>query len=210
MLNINEIYLLNSVLDNNEIYGLDKEKTLNFKEKQDDELKSLKEKKIINEDNSFNDISYLIVKNLEKYKAAKSYLWINESVFSIDDTENLLMFKKNEEEYDFKKLPKIYLLISLIKENEILNINKEIKDSNKIKINAEDFVQDYAVKSKTKNALIIRKESGNYIKIPTYYKVFFEKDSSYYCYDVLNEELEKYNPYDAKLEIINLLYPNRR
>lgn len=211
MLKKSEIYLLNTSLDGKEIYGLPNDIFLKNENDGNVVLKSLREKKILNNDNSFNELSYLIVKNLDIYKKAKSYIWINDVVFSLDDTNFLLSFSKDDitEEFHFEKITKEILLIKLLKEYEVLCSPKEVTTDSIEKIDAETFIKNYVINSKINNQFIIKKDDGNYVKVTTYYKTFFEMDRKFYCYNIMTQELQEYNPYDARIEIVNLLQIRR-
>ena len=105
MLSKSEIYLLNEALDGEEIYGLPKDGVMFLKQNGSDAMQALIDKKIINEDGSVNETSYLIIKSLEKYKKSRSYIWINDIVASIDDGDNIYLekMKKIKMNMFFKK-----------------------------------------------------------------------------------------------------------
>ena len=141
MLKASEIYLLNEALDGKDIYGLDKEAAL--RENLYSEVKaldSLKEKMILNEDNTINACSYQLIKGLEKFKMAKSYIWVNDILLSKDDTD-----------YELKKMGNFHLVLTILKEYEFLRGRDTIVDSSINNMEVEEFIENYIIKNDNQN-----------------------------------------------------------
>ncbi len=202
MINSNELYYLNNALDGDDIYGIASNRVFDIKAT----IKSLKEKQIINENGELNDLSYLILKNLEQYKKSKEYIWINDIALSCDNSNYLIFFKKyntkeNNEEFMFKKTTKELMLLSLVKEYEFLkesNIVKEIIDY----ISLDDFIEKYIRNISLENRLFIKKVSGNSIKI---YNIYYKENEFVYKYNVLNESRILMSAKEIRKELAQIL-----
>lgn len=208
MLSKGEIYLLNEALDGHEIYGLPKDKVMFLQEDEQDVLQSLIEKEIINDDNSINKLSYLIIKNLEKYKKARSYVWINDMVASLNDDDNeMYLFRKNDKnnEYIFEKTTNGILIYSILKQYPFLRKYREVEQVNKKSATFEEIMEEYIIDRKEDEIIIIRKDEGRIIKSTSFYSAYFEKDGICYEYNVIDKELSEINPKKARERIFEIL-----
>ncbi|MGG7179416.1 DUF5081 family protein [Clostridium paraputrificum] len=208
MLKASEIYLLNEALDGEEIYGIDKSEALkNNLNSSIKAIESLRNKKIVNEDNTINELSNLIIKNLDKFKKAKSYLWINDILISIDDTNYMIFFRKDieSEEFEFKKIGNFQLIYSILKEYSFLGRpNKTVSDERET-ISVEEFIDKHLANKNENEILILRKEENSRIKYTSYYVTFILENEKVYKYDAIKGELCEINPQKARIEISKLL-----
>ena len=208
MLKASEIYLLNEALDGKDIYGLDKEAAL--RENLYSEVKaldSLKEKMILNEDNTINACSYQLIKGLEKVKMAKSYIWVNDILLSKDDTDYMIFFKKDTESnvFELKKMANFHLVLTILKEYEFLRGRDTIVDSSINNMEVEDFIENYIIKNDNQNFLILKKEENVRIPYVSLYITYIEVEGKTYKYDVLKKELCEVSPKVVRLDISKLL-----
>lgn len=208
MLKASEIYLFNEALDGKDIYGLDKEAAL--RENLYSEVKaldSLKEKMILNEDNTINACSYQLIKGLEKFKMAKSYIWVNDILLSKDDTDYMIFFKKDTESnvFELKKMVNFHLVLTILKEYEFLRGRDTIVDSSINNMEVEDFIENYIIKNDNQNFLILKKEENVRIPYVSLYITYIEVEGKTYKYDVLKKELCEVSPKVVRLDISKLL-----
>lgn len=208
MLKASEIYLLNEALDGKDIYGLDKEAAL--RENLYSEVKaldSLKEKMILNEDNTINACSYQLIKGLEKFKMAKSYIWVNDILLSKDDTDYMIFFKKDTESnvFELKKMANFHLVLTILKEYEFLRGRDTIVDSSINNMEVEDFIENYIIKNDNQNFLILKKEENVRIPYVSLYITYIEVEGKTYKYDLLKKELCEVSPKVVRLDISKLL-----
>lgn len=208
MLKASEIYLLNEALDGKDIYGLDKEAAL--RENLYSEVKaldSLKEKMILNEDNTINACSYQLIKGLEKFKMAKSYIWVNDILLSKDDTDYMIFFKKDTESnvFELKKMANFHLVLTILKEYEFLRGRDTIVDSSINNMEVEEFIENYIIKNDNQNFLILKKEENVRIPYVSLYITYIEVEGKTYKYDVLKKELCEVSPKVVRLDISKLL-----
>lgn len=213
MLSKSEIYLLNEALDGEEIYGLPKDGVMFLKQNGSDAMQALIDKKIINEDGSVNETSYLIIKSLEKYKKSRSYIWINDIVASIDDGDNIYLFRKDEEnkdEYVFQKTDNGVLMYSLLKQFNFLCEYKEVLDDTKIKMSLEELYDKYLSSKLTREMIEIEKEEGRIIKSKNFHAIYFTYDNKCYKYDEMKEFLYEINPKAVRMEIAKLMKLNSK
>ena len=198
----NEIYFLNSALDDESIYGLKpKEEIAITPVSAEVARKSLIKKKVLNEDMSINNTSYLILKNLEQYKNSKSYIWINDIVASIDESNYLIMFNKNEDEIEFKKTTKELMLLGIVKQYEFTWPNIEIEEKNQ-HIPVNFFILERLSKVEDEDVIYVKREDDGKV---TSYNVYYKEGNLVYKYNVLNEELTIFNPKNIRLEIATAL-----
>ena len=208
MLKASEIYLLNEALDGKDIYGLDKEAAL--RENLYSEVKaldSLKEKMILNEDNTINACSYQLIKGLEKFKMAKYYIWVNDILLSKDDTDYMIFFKKDTESnvFELKKMGNFHLVLTILKEYEFLRGRDTIVDSSINNMEVEEFIENYIIKNDNQNFLILKKEENVRIPYVSLYITYIEVEGKTYKYDLLKKELCEVSPKVARLDISKLL-----
>lgn len=208
MLKASEIYLLNEALDGKDIYGLDKEAAL--RENLYSEVKaldSLKEKMILNEDNTINACSYQLIKGLEKFKMAKSYIWVNDILLSKDYTDYMIFFKKDTESnvFELKKMGNFHLVLTILKEYEFLRGRDTIVDSSINNMEVEEFIENYIIKNDNQNFLILKKEENVRIPYVSLYITYIEVEGKTYKYDLLKKELCEVSPKVARLDISKLL-----
>ena len=205
MITSEELYYLNKALDGNEIYGIKPEMLADYNK--DNVVKSLIDKEILNNDEKLNDFTYLILKNLEQYKAAKEYLWINDMPVSLDDSNYLLFFnKKEDEEFEFKKTTKELMLLAIVKEFEFLRAG-EIFENNIEQVDLEKVEFDEALikklEEKSPNEIIyFRKVKDNEI---LEYIVYYSEGDSIYKYDATLNFRSRITSKKARREIATLL-----
>ena len=85
-------------------------------------MDSLRNKNILNNDYSINESSYLLIKNLEKYKNADTYVWINDMVLADVNEDDIIFIRKDNiiGEYEFRYTLKIHLFIQILKQYSFL------------------------------------------------------------------------------------------
>lgn len=206
MLRSSELYYLNRALDADDIYGIkpDFESITEVNKVKD----SLKKKKIIKENEELTDLAFLILKNLEIYKNAKMYIWINDICVSIDESNYLLFFKKtNDEEFEFKKITKELMLLAIVREYNFLQNSTLIDDyeDNRLEeeVESEQLIIDTLINIPKEDILYIRKvDKDNYIEE---YNIYYSKNNYAYKYDVLKETKRKINCREIRMELADIL-----
>lgn len=203
MLTVDEIYYLNKALDGKKIYGINKNFDITGeKDKEGKIIKNLIEEKILNEDGSLNELSYQIIRNIEQYKNASNYLWINDIIFSMDKSKYLIFFRKEgKQELTFKKTTKELMLLALVKEYKFLWDNTIVTDEIK-KIPLDEFIKNIAVNRRERKDLYIKKVKENR---PYLYNIYYEDGESVYKYDAIKEELKTVNPKEVRVELAKIL-----
>lgn len=199
MITKNELYFLNRALDGEEIYGLPRGNDILASMRSMENAKaSLIEKSMLNTDESINDLTFLILRNLEIYKNSKSYIWINDIVASIDASNYMIFFKKEDDGLEFKKTTKEMMLFAMVKQYEFLWDNKEVKVNTR-EVTLDDFMNEYLDEKDATDVLFIRREIEGNIAI---YNVYFvDENKEVFKYDVLREKLANINPRDIRLEL---------
>ena len=205
MITANELYYLNRALDGKEIYGIKPKILIN--KNNNDIVESLKAKKIIDNDKKLNDFSFIILKNLEKYKDAKEYLWINETSVALDDSNYLLFFSKdNEEEFEFKKTTKELMLLALVKEFEFLRggelFNGDIDEIDIEKVEFDENIIKELAEKAPKDIIYFKKVCKNEI---INYVIYYSEDEHIYKYDVLLNIKSRITSKKARREIATML-----
>lgn len=202
MISCDELYYLNKALDGKEIYGISPVENIedagshNIKAKE-----SLIAKKVIDDNGRINYVSYIVLESLEKYKKAEDYIWVNNSVVSIDDSDFLIYLKKAENnEFEFKKITKSIMVYTIFKENSFLQGERNYRKERK-NVDIDRFIS-YVINKKTEDeVLYIRKQSRSKLY---FYKIYYEENGVLLVYDVLNKSLSRCNPKDARIEIMKL------
>lgn len=208
MLTANEIYLLNESLDGNDIYGINKVEAL--KEKvvsQKNVLDSLKEKKILNDDNTINPLSYMLIKSLEKFKKAKAYIWVNDILLSEDNSQFMVLIRKHKEinKFEFKKTTNFHLMLALLKDYEFLQKDNIQVDKQISEVKVEEFIKEYIAYNNNEDFLILRREVNAKIPYLSHYVTYVNKDNMIYKYNLMNKELYQISSKEARIEISKLL-----
>lgn len=207
MLKANEIYLLNEAIDSKDIYGINK--TTALEQEMHSDLKaidSLKKKKIMNVDNSVNEISYHIIRNLEIFKKANSYIWINDILLSLDNTEYMVFFRKDleKDEFEFKKILKADLMYCVLQEYDFLCKGSKSVNDKIIKLSSEEFLQEYVIDIDYNNLLIIRREENKRINYTSNYIAYYLDEETLYKFNALKEEVCEISPKNARFEIAKI------
>ncbi|MBD7910560.1 DUF5081 family protein [Clostridium cibarium] len=202
MISVNELYYLNRALDGKNIYGItpyNGEKLELFGASKIKE--NLIKEKILNKDGSINDLSFLILRNLEKYKKAKDYIWINDLVMAMDKSNFLIYFKPEEDgRVLFKKTTKEAMIFNIVKQYEFLWGNKE-EVEHSIDIPIKNFFQDKGLVKDSKDILYIQKvNKGKIISSNAYYI----EENNLFKYDFLKEKAIIVNPLEVRKEILKL------
>lgn len=205
MITANELYYLNRALDGKEIYGIKPKILIN--ENNNDIVKSLKAKKIIDNDKKLNDFSFIILKNLEKYKDAKEYLWINETSVALDNSNYLLFFTKGDDEgFEFKKTTKELMLLALVKEFEFLRggelFNGDIDEVDIEKVEFDENIIKELAEKAPKDIIYFKKVCKNEI---INYVIYYSEDNHIYKYDVLLNIKSRITSKKARREIATML-----
>jgi uncharacterized protein YrzB (UPF0473 family) len=207
VLKANEIYLLNEALDSKDIYGINKQTALEQEiHSKNKAIDTLKKKKIINDDNSMNEVSYHIIRNLDIFKKANSYIWLNDILLSLDNTQYMVFLKKDneEDEFEFKKIIKADLMYCLLKEYSFLCKGQEKVSEKKLKLSSDEFVKEYVIDKDYDDLIIIRKEENKRINYISAYIAYYLHENTLYKYDALKEELYEISPINARLEIAKI------
>ena len=208
MLSLGEIYFLNQALDSKDIYGLNGEEVLKNKTEYNDKaMDSLRNKNILNNDYSINERSYLLIKNLEKYKNADTYVWINDMVLADVNEDDIIFIRKDNiiGEYEFRYTLKIHLFIQILKQYSFLReCNYNVKNEN-IYMDIADFISVYILNKKEDDILILRKNIKN--SLCDYY-VYVYDNGIVLKYDVIKEYFIEMNPKDVRVEIYNFINSN--
>ena len=208
MLSLGEIYFLNQALDSKDIYGLNGEEVLKNKTEYNDKaMDSLRNKNILNNDYSINERSYLLIKNLEKYKNADTYVWINDMVLADVNEDHMIFIRKDNiiGEYEFRYTLKIHLFIQILKQYSFLReYNYNVKNEN-IYMDIADFISVYILNKKEDDILILRKNIKN--SLCDYY-VYVYDNGIVLKYDVIKEYFIEMNPKDVRVEIYNFINSN--
>ena len=204
MITAEEIYYLNRALNGEEIYGIKPKISLNNIQ---NTISSLKVKKIIDENEKINDFSYLILRNLEQYKNAREYLWVNDIALSLDRSNSLIFFSKNNnEEFDFKKTTKELMLLAIVKEFKFLQENRKI-EGNKVESKIEevtniDEMLNFLKEKEIDKVLFFKKTREKDI---IEYLVYYDHEGYIYKYDVLRKVKSKVISKQVRREIAILL-----
>lgn len=189
MISSGEFYYFNKMLDGKDIYGVIYDEIM---EKGNNPKESLIRKRILETDGKLNKLSSQIVKNLDKYKKAKDYIWINDSIASIDKTDDVVYLRKNKgDDYTFRMLSKEHIVNSTIENYDfLLNADYEVSEDDQEKMTIKVFLATILNKKDMSNVLYIKKE---YEKIQCIYNIYYEDEGYIYKYDVLEKMITKMN-----------------
>lgn len=201
MLNARELYYLNGALDGKNIYGINPVETLiNDQESNDSPKDSLIKKELLKNQGGLNEKSFKIIRNLEKYKNAKEYIWVNDILISMDETDSIVFLKKlNKGQFILEKTTKQLMIFSIFKNYEFL-LNNVLSDSEKETIEPSDLIESKLLNKRSDEVLFIQKEKNNEFNICNIYY----KEDHVYRYDTLKKELVKVNPKDIRSEILKI------
>lgn len=201
MFNAGELYYLNMALDGKDIYGINPvESMISGQENQDSPEESLIKKNIITADEKLNFEAGKIINNLEKYKKAKEYIWVNDLIISLDNS-NWVVFLKNEKkgQYRLEKIPKDIMVYEIIKNYKFLR-NDTLVEENKEKNMPEEFIAKKILNKSRDKVLSIQKEKNKVFNICN---VYYEEDNVY-KYDLLKRELISVNPKNIRRELLDI------
>ena len=201
MFNAGELYYLNMALDGKDIYGINPvESMISGQENEDSPEESLIKKNIITADEKLSFEAGKIINNLEKYKNAKEYVWVNDLLISLDDS-NWVIFFRNEKngQYSLEKIPKDIMVYEIIKNYKFL-WNDTLVEENKEKNVPEEFIAKKILNKSRDKVLSIQKEKN---KVFNVCNVYYEEDKVY-KYDLLKRELIEINPKDIRIELFDI------
>lgn len=189
MISSGEFYYFNKMLDGKDIYGVIYDEIM---EKGNNPKESLIRKRILETDGKLNKLSSQIVKNLDKYKKAKDYIWINDSIASIDKTDDVVYLRKNKgNDYTFKMVSKEHIVNSTMENYDfLLNADYEVSEDDQEKMTIKVFLATILNKKDMSKVLYIKKE---YEKIQCIYNIYYEEEGYIYKYDVLEKIITKMN-----------------
>lgn len=206
MINSSELYYLNKALDGEDIYGINSMEGLAINLSSTKIPKeTLIEKNMLTKNGKINDVSYALIAGLEKYKNAKEYLWVNDKIAAIDDTEFIIHLERDENEnIVLKEVTKSIMLFTIIKENNFLWGDKPVEKNIKY-IPVRKIVPQIINEYDDKNVLYIKKET---LKSRSLFNIYYRENEDVFKYDVLSQLLKKVNPKDIRLELIKLLNMN--
>ncbi|MGE5628794.1 MAG: DUF5081 family protein [Solirubrobacterales bacterium] len=201
MLNARELYYLNSALDGADIYGVNPINTLMNKHEYEDSAKeSLIRKSILKSQGGLNEKSFKIIRNLEKYKNAKEYIWINDILISMDETDSVVFLKNHKEgQITLEETTKSLMLYAILKNYEFLWSNVPTESEKQI-IEPAKLIGDKLLDKEGQEVLIIQKEKNKKFNVSNIYY----QDDYVYKYDALKNELIKINPRDIRLEVLKI------
>lgn len=201
MISAGELYYLNRALDGKTIFGINPiESLISSQESKESPKESLIKKNILKDDDGLNEESFKIINNLEKYKNAKGYIWVNDSVLSLDKTDYLVLLKNLKKgQYIFERTTKAIMLHMLIKNHKFLCGNIPVENKSE-RIDVEEFISNKLLKNNCEEVLFIQKGKEERISVcNTYYK-----QGNLYKYDALKKELTRINPRDIRLELAKI------
>lgn len=204
MITADELYYLNRALNGDRIYGIKPQVLGNGSE---DVIKSLKKKQMIDDDEKLNDFSFIILKNLEQYKATREYIWINEMSFALDKSNYLIFFsKKSQREFEFKKTTKELMLLALVKEFEFLR-GGELFDNelDEIEIEKVEFDENLLkqLSIKSPNEIIYFKKVFENTIVD--YVIYYLEENKIFKYDVLSNKKSRVTSKKVRREIATML-----
>lgn len=190
MISSSEFYYFNKMLDGKEIYGVVYDENLGGG---NNPRTSLISKRILEPDGKMNKLSSEIFKSLDKYKKAKDYIWINDSIAAVDKTENVVYLRKNKgDDYTFRLMSKSHVLNSVIENyNFLMQEDYEVEDDVQEKMTIKVFLSTILNKKDMSEVLYIKKE---YQKIQCIYNIYYEENNIVYRYDVLEKIITKMSP----------------
>lgn len=204
MLSASELYYLNSALDGTNIYGINPIETLiNNQKCEDSPKKSLIMKNILKPQGELNEKSFRIIRNLEKYKNAKEYIWVNDLLISIDETDSIVFLKKYKEGlFILEETTKSLMLYSILKNYMFICSNDLTDNENEKEIveSKDDLIINKLLNKKSEEVLCIQKEKNKEFHICN---IYYKEDYAY-RYDTLKKELIKTNPRDIRLELVKI------
>ncbi|SFD27957.1 DUF5081 family protein [Clostridium uliginosum] len=201
MLSASELYYLNSALDGTNIYGINPIETLiNNQECEDSPKESLIMKDILKSHGELNEKSFRIIRNLEKYKNAKEYIWVNNLLISIDETDSIVFLKKYKKgQFILEETTKSLMIYSIFN-NYMFLCSNDPTDSEKEILEPSDLIVNKLLNKKSEEVLCIQKEKNKEFNICNIYY----KEGYTYRYDTLKKELMKTNPRDIRLELLKI------
>lgn len=189
MISSSEFYFLNKMLDGKDIYGVIYDEKMSSGE---NPKESLIKKRILEPNGKLNKLSSDILKNLDKYKKAKDYIWINDSIVAVDKTDDVVYLRKNKgDDFTFRSISKKHILNSTIENYDFLmNAEYEVDEEEQEKMTIKVFLSTILNKKDMSDVLYIKKE---YQKIQCIYNIYYEEDGQVYKYDVLEKMIAKIN-----------------
>lgn len=205
MLNENEIFYLNKALKDKEIFGFSYKdsvsKLLTSGKNSDDIKNDLISKGYLEEDGQLNEISFQVIRNLDIYKKANKYIQINKIIGAMDSSRLIPFFQEVEnKEYEFKKIHKEALLLSIVNEYKFLKGYREV-DEFEAELELEEITRILGEKD-LDESIYIKKTNKNVVEE---YNVYFYEGKRSYKYNVLKKKLSEKNPRSILLELVNTL-----
>ncbi|MCL2253283.1 MAG: DUF5081 family protein [Lachnospiraceae bacterium] len=142
---LKEIYVLNDILDRQDIYSLPSFSSLNMTEELLNVAKdSLIKKKLLKNRDEFMEKGALITKMLMEYKKAKKYIQILSLSIGILDNEKAVMISQlDEDDYDFTVIDIKKSTTQFLEVFTFLNKAKSSKTLTEIKIPPEKLKEEY-------------------------------------------------------------------
>lgn len=200
MISSSEFYYFNKMLDGKEIYGVVYDENLVGGT---NPRTSLISKRILEPDGKMNKLSSDIFKNLDKYKKAKDYIWINDSIAAVDKTDNMVYLRKNKgDDYTFRLMSKSHVLNSVVENYDFLmQEDYEVEDDVQEKMTIKMFLSTILNKKDMSEVLYIKKE---YQKIQCIYNIYYEENNIVYRYDVLEKIITKMSPKKVREDLMEI------
>lgn len=189
MISSSEFYYFNKMLDGKDIYGVIYDEKMNTGS---NPRESLIRKRILESNGKLNKLSSDILKNLDKYKKAKDYIWVNDSIVAADKTDDVVYLRKNRgDDFTFRSISKKHIFDSTIENYDFLmNADYEVNEEEQEKMTIKVFLSTILNKKDMSDVLYIKKE---YEKIQCIYNIYYEDDGKIYKYDVLEKIVTKIN-----------------
>ena len=204
MISSNEFYYLNKMLDGKEIYGIVNKENGGI----ENSKQTLIQKRILDKDGKLTKLASDIVKNLDKYKRAKEYIWINESIVSIDKTDDVVYLRKNRgDDYSFRIMSKSSILDSTLSNyNFLLREDYDVEEESE-KMTIKVFLATILSEQNMQDILYVKKEHQ---KIQCIYNIYYECNNIIYKYDVIEKLVSKMSPGKIRQELLDIFYSNKR
>lgn len=202
MISANELYYLNGALDGEKIYGINPIQNL-IQSVEDDRspAETLMEKNILEDDQTLNEKSYLIIDHLEQYKEAEYYVRINNALLSMNKGKESIYLEKDENgEYILKKVVKPLIVYSLIKNYSFLCGDIPVENY-KEKVKMEDLIVDEILTKEKNEWFYIKKENDEEAYV---HNIYYTNKEKVYKYNALTEELITINPLDIRNELLEI------
>lgn len=208
MINIEELFYLNRLLDNSIIPGFEVSYLFNRNKSEEEIRKDLIDKDIIISKDDMNFKAFMLIGKLKQFKEANEFVWINDKPYANNKKSHILSIHKIEDnKIKFEKLTRVDLVNKIIKEFEF--VSKMTKKSENT-ISIEEFNKYFEIDTNINNLrnrkdlLILKKEIDGHVQVQNCYFVY--EDKKVYKYDLLKREIIPFNALDVVNDLVKMLY----